>query len=58
MKVLVIGDCHEPVSHPGYLAFCQDLYADWDCDQVVFMKLNLPPPSAPRLKHSALPTWP
>ncbi len=36
-KILVIGDIHEPVSHPGYLAFCQDLYYEWDCDTVVFI---------------------
>ena len=36
-RVLVIGDIHEPVSHPGYLAFCRDLYEDWDCNKVVFI---------------------
>ena len=36
-KILVIGDVHEPVSHPGYLAFCKDLYEAWDCDRVVFI---------------------
>jgi len=37
MKILVIGDIHEPVSRPGYLQFCQDLYEEWDCDRVVFI---------------------
>lgn len=37
MKVLAIGDIHEPVSHPGYLAFCQDLYKKHKCDSVVFI---------------------
>ena len=37
MKILCIGDVHEPVSHPGYLSFCQDLYYQWDCDTVIFM---------------------
>jgi len=37
MKILCIGDVHEPVSHPGYLSFCQDLYYQWDCDSVVFI---------------------
>lgn len=36
-RVLCIGDLHEPVSHPGYLRFCKDLYAEWSCDTVVFM---------------------
>ena len=37
MKILVIGDIHEPVSHPGYLTFCQDLYDEWNCDTVMFI---------------------
>jgi predicted phosphodiesterase len=36
-KVLVVGDIHLPVTHPGYLRFCQDLYYQWDCDKVVFI---------------------
>ncbi|MCP4569184.1 MAG: metallophosphoesterase [FCB group bacterium] len=36
-RVLVIGDIHEPVSHPKYLQFCQDLYEAWDCNTVVFI---------------------
>ncbi len=36
-KVLIIGDLHEPVSHPAYLRFCQDIYEQWDCDTVVFI---------------------
>ena len=36
-NVLVIGDVHEPVSHPGYLQFCKDLYDEWGCDAVVFI---------------------
>ena len=36
-KKLLIGDIHEPVSHPGYLPFCQDLSDQWDCDSVTFM---------------------
>lgn len=35
MKVLVIGDIHEPVAHPGYLAFCQDLREEWGCTKVI-----------------------
>lgn len=36
-KILVIGDIHEPVSHPGYLDFCKDLYDEWRCNTVVFI---------------------
>ena len=36
-KVLVIGDIHEPASHPGYRRFCQDLYDAWGCNKVVFI---------------------
>jgi len=36
-KVLVVGDIHEPVSHPGYLSFCKDLYERHNCDKVVFI---------------------
>jgi len=36
-RVLVIGDIHEPVSHPGYLDFCSDLYVEWDCDTIMFI---------------------
>jgi len=36
-RVLVIGDIHEPVSHPGYLSFCQDLHKAWNCNAVVFI---------------------
>lgn len=37
MKTLVIGDIHAPVTHPGYLRFCRDLYHQHDCNQVVFI---------------------
>lgn len=36
-RTLVIGDIHEPVAHPGYLQFCQDLYYQWDCDSAVLI---------------------
>jgi len=36
-KVLVIGDIHEPVAHPGYLAFCRDLRNKYQCDRIVFI---------------------
>ena len=37
MRVLAIGDLHNPWDRRGYRAFCQDLYYEWDCDTVVFM---------------------
>lgn len=37
MKVLCIGDLHNPVTHPGYLPFCKDLYEAWRCNAVMFM---------------------
>ena len=36
-RVLVIGDVHEPVSHPGYRQFCVDLAERWGTDRVVFI---------------------
>jgi predicted phosphodiesterase len=36
-KCLVIGDIHEPVSHPGYLAFCRDLQREYKTDTTVFI---------------------
>ena len=36
-RVLVVGDIHEPVSHPGYRDFCYDLYKEWRCNSVVFI---------------------
>lgn len=36
-RVLVVGDLHAPATHPGYLAFCRDIFAGWDCDRVVFI---------------------
>jgi len=36
-RVLVIGDVHEPVAHPMYRRFCQDLHDQWDCDTVVLI---------------------
>lgn len=36
-RVLVIGDVHEPASHPAYLSFCQHLAEKWDTERVVFI---------------------
>lgn len=36
-RVLVIGDVHEPVSHPGYRRFCMDLRSKFKTDTTVFI---------------------
>lgn len=36
-RILVVGDLHEPFCLDGYLAFCQDVYAKWNCNQVIFI---------------------
>lgn len=37
MRNLVIGDVHAPCQHPGYLAFCRDLHADYRCNATTFI---------------------
>ena len=36
-RILVIGDVHEPFSLNGYLEFCKETYAKWNCNQVIFI---------------------
>ena len=36
-RILVVGDLHEPFCLDGYLEFCQDIYAKWNCSQVIFI---------------------
>ena len=36
-KILIIGDLHEPFTHPKYLEFCLDVYAKYNCNQVIFI---------------------
>lgn len=36
-RVLVIGDPHEPVCHPGYLAFCRDLRRQYKTTKTVII---------------------
>lgn len=36
-RILVIGDLHEPFCLDGYLEFCQDTYARYNCNQVIFI---------------------
>lgn len=35
MRVLVIGDPHEPVCKEGYLEFCKRIYKEYGCDSTV-----------------------
>jgi hypothetical protein len=37
MRNLIIGDLHNPWTHPGYLPFCRDLYSRHKCDNVIFI---------------------
>ena len=36
-RILVVGDLHEPFCLKGYLGFCQEIYAKWNCNQVIFI---------------------
>jgi predicted phosphodiesterase len=36
-RILVIGDLHEPFCLKGYLQFCIETYAKWNCNQVIFI---------------------
>lgn len=36
-RVLVVGDVHAPVEHPGYFSFIKDIYDSWDCNRVHFI---------------------
>ena len=36
-RVLAIGDLHEPFSLDGYLDFCKEQYANYNCNKVVFI---------------------
>lgn len=36
-RVLVVGDIHEPVAHPGYLPFIRALAKEWKPTRVVFI---------------------
>ena len=37
MKVLAIGDPHEPVCRDGYLRFCKKIYRKYNCNKVVII---------------------
>ena len=36
-RVLVIGDLHEPFCLDEYLAHCQEVYAKYNCNKVIFI---------------------
>jgi len=36
-RILVIGDLHAPFCLDGYLEFCKDMYARYNCNQVIFI---------------------
>ena len=36
-KVGIVGDLHQPFTHPGYLRFCQDVFESWGVDKVVII---------------------
>ena len=36
-RILVIGDLHAPFTLDGYLDFCIDMYAIYNCNQVIFI---------------------
>jgi predicted phosphodiesterase len=36
-RILVIGDLHEPFCLDGYLKFCKETYANYNCNKVVFI---------------------
>jgi predicted phosphodiesterase len=36
-NILVIGDIHEPFSHPSYLDFCIGVREKYNCDTIVFI---------------------
>lgn len=36
-RILVIGDIHAPFVLDGYLEFCKEMYARYNCNQVIFI---------------------
>ena len=36
-RILVIGDIHSPFELEEYLQFCKDTYANYNCNQVIFI---------------------
>ena len=36
-RILIVGDIHAPFSLNGYLDFCKETYAIYNCNQVIFI---------------------
>ena len=36
-RILVIGDLHAPFTLEGYFEFCKETYANYNCNQVIFI---------------------
>ena len=36
-RILVIGDIHAPFVLKGYLEFCKEVYANYNCNQVIYI---------------------
>jgi hypothetical protein len=36
-RILIVGDIHAPFSLDGYLDFCKETYAIYNCNQVIFI---------------------
>ena len=36
-RILIIGDVHAPYTKKGYLEFCQRCYAEYNCNQVIYI---------------------
>ena len=36
-RILVVGDLHCPFELDGYFDFCKKTYAEWNCNQVIFI---------------------
>ena len=37
MRIGVVGDLHIPFTHPRYMEFCSDIFAEWGVDRVHFV---------------------
>ncbi len=37
LRILIIGDLHEPFTHPDYLDFCKQTYANHNCNKVIYI---------------------
>ena len=49
-RILIVGDLHAPFELDGYLDFCQETYAKYLCNQVIFCLLYTSPSPRDRQK--------